>query len=172
MFLLHLYSAPSSKITNCQFIDIFCTETAFYDGASSSTVYIENSIIHINGGGFYSNGHSSVRSINIHNLSIVINQVETDITKAIFVFEENDDANMSEIAVVYIYNASDSCQYDGIKNNSNINASCTLFSCKNPMMFLNNIGKISIYNIMVKKVGIAKNENKSAIQQIYVQIRI
>ena len=64
-------------------------------------------------------------------------------------FAEVDIVYMSKIAVVYVYNASDSCQYDGVKSNSIINANCTMFSCKNPMMFLNNNGIISIDNIMV-----------------------
>ena len=41
-------NAAQSKITYCQFLDIICTETAFYDGATSSIVDIENSIIDIN----------------------------------------------------------------------------------------------------------------------------
>ena len=121
----------------------------FYDETYASTIDIDSSIIQFDKGGFYSNEHAITSSINIQNVSIQTNQLNTDITKGIFVFTSMDVVNMTEIAVLYIYNVSAECEYDEVIYNSIINANCTVFLCKNPMIFVNNNGQISIDNIML-----------------------
>eukprot|EP01084_Bolivina_argentea_P099773 179304_1 len=141
-------------ITGCDFIGINCTDTMFYDGSCCPyDTIITNNIIGIIGGRFYSNAHQLTSNINIYNLSIQSNQLTADNTKGIFNFGHLDNVNMSHITILYNYNASKNCQYDGISSHpdgdSNLNANCTQYSCKNPILFINNMGQINIDNINI-----------------------
>ena len=126
------------QIRHCQFIDINCTETMFYDASDNThPKAIRHNIIDIIEGGFYASQHSDVNYIDIFNISIKSKQMNTNVNAVIFNFASGEIANMSSISVLYGYDISANCEYDAVISNTIINASCSYFNCKNPVIFSN-----------------------------------
>ena len=81
---------------------------------------------------------------------IETNQLNTDNTQGIFnFFGSADYVIMSQITVIYTYDALMHCYDYGYLSNIIINATSKLLVCKNPVMFINNKGQTIIDGIHV-----------------------
>ena len=135
---------------DCDFKIINMVDVMFYDDASWSVgISMKNVQIDIIGGTVYRGSHLIKSPINIKNVSIQTNQLNTEETKGIFNFESLDVVDIINITILYIYDASLHCEYDTTINNSIINAKCDSYLCKNPITFINNIGIVNIDGIKV-----------------------
>ena len=66
-----------------------------------------------------------------------------------FNFATSDTVNILKMRIMYKYNASHNCRYNGTLRNSIINATCTKYVCKNPIMLINNMGQANLTNLIV-----------------------
>ena len=121
----------------------------FYDGTYASTVMIYNNFVHIIEGYFYSSSHIMYSKLAVDNTFIQTNQLNTDISKGIFIFASSDVIDMTDMRIIYDYDASINCEHDGIILNTIIQANGTQFLCGNPMILINNKGQLNIDNIKV-----------------------
>ena len=107
----------------------------FYDETSvSGQLCMKNVQIDIINGIVYGRSHLIENYINITDVLIQTNQLNTDDTTAIFNFEAVDIVNITNITILYIYDASLHCKYGDIISNSIINVKCDCYSCKNQMI--------------------------------------
>ena len=107
------------------------------DVLETSQVIIHNVKIDIIGGGIISVYNFLGTYINIHNLFIQSNAINVDNTTALFTFSESDNVYLSQTTILYHYDATLHCEYLGDRS------SYRLYTCKNPMMLINNMGQIN-----------------------------
>ena len=138
------------NIKGCSFIGINCMDSMFYDGATTSNVIIDDVLFDIVGGKIYSNIHSEYKSyMNVSNAIIESNQLTTDNAVALFEFQSGDTVSMEVLSVKYSYVATENCIYASNMSNEYINGDCELFDCENPIIFINNLGEMSIANLVI-----------------------
>ena len=113
----------------------------FFDGTIASQISINNIMIDIIRGKIYKNLHDRQSYINIHNLSIQYKQLIVDDEQALFTFNPTDNIYISQLTILYTYNATLHCTYFETISNSIINANCDRYLCINPLMFINNMGQ-------------------------------
>ena len=123
---------------------MFYDDTPVSDGISMENIHID-----IISGTVYRSSHLVTTNINIKNISIQTDQLTTDDTEAIFVFESADIVDIINITILYIYDMSLHCQYDRTTSNSIIKGKCMIYSCKNAITFIRNFGMINIDGIKI-----------------------
>ena len=108
----------------------------------ASNIYIANTNIDVISGSIYYSQHLYETNINIYNISITSNQLNTDNKIGLFYFENADNANITNMKILYKYNTTTSCDYSYSISNSVIGATCDVFYCMNPVMAIQNNGEV------------------------------
>ena len=139
----------------------------FYDDTHESQgTSIENVQIDIVGGSVYRASHLTETDINITNLSIQTNQLNTDDTKEIFNFESADIVNIINITILYIYDASLYCEYYDTVSYPTIDAKCDCYKCISQILFINNMGTVNIDGIWLTRRYFMDTYNQHTIRHI------
>ena len=103
----------------------------FYDNTRGErTMLMQNVLIDITGGTVYRSSHLQETYIDIINVSIQTNQLNSDDTKGLFNFELDDTVYTESITILFTYDASLHCKYNGTIYSSMINATSTLIYAK------------------------------------------
>ena len=139
----HNRRTASVSISNCDFQSIITTTSIIDDELrQASNIYIGNTNIDIISGSIYYSKHVFETNINIYNISITSTQLNSDNDVGLFYFSDIDVTNITKMKILYQYDTTVSCNYYESVSNSVIGATCDIFNCSNPVMLIQNHGKV------------------------------
>ena len=130
-------------IINCDFHAINTATSIIVDILLQvANVYIANVNVDVISGSIYYSKHLLEANINIYNISITSNQSNSKNKVGLLYFESADVTNITNMTIFYKYNTTSSCHYSYNMSNSVIDATCDVFVCQNPVMAVQNNGKV------------------------------
>ena len=115
----------------------------------ASDIIFADNVINIKSGLIYYSGHYFQSNISISNVSISTEQLLKSSTYSLFTFSTQDTVFMDAVNVSYLYNTSNWCSFNQTISDSIINATCSVFLCKDPVQFIKNRGTTSINNVFI-----------------------